>query len=100
MRVVKLLFLGKLHRDVKSWEIGEYSNDILERSSEMFTVHTRQQMAEMVMRWSMFSAYSSFFFWPLCPASLTNINRQRCKIIHGMHPVGLKDRLIDRHVDL
>ena len=56
--VVKLLFLGKLHRDVKSSERGEYSNDILERSSVIFTVHTKQQMAEMVMRWSMFSAYS------------------------------------------
>ena len=63
MRVVKLLCLGKLHRDVKSWERGKYSNDILERSSVMFTVHTRQQMAEMVMSWSMFSAYSSFFFF-------------------------------------
>lgn len=60
LRVVKLLLLGILHRDVKSWERGEYSNDILERSSVMFTVHTRQQMAEMVMRWSMFSAYSDF----------------------------------------
>ena len=51
--VVKLLFLGKLHRDVKSWERGEYSNDIVERSriSVMFTVH---------VRWSMFSAYSDF----------------------------------------
>ena len=58
LHVVKLLFLGKLHRDVKSWERVEYSNDILERSRVMFTVHTRQQMAEMVMRWSMFSAYS------------------------------------------
>ena len=29
---------------------------------------------------------------PLCPASLTHRNPQRCKIIHGMHPVGCKDR--------
>ena len=49
--VVKLLFLGKLHRDVRSWERGDYSNDILERSSVIFTVH---------VRWSMFSAYSDF----------------------------------------
>ena len=66
MCVVKLLFLGKLSRDVKSWEREEYSNDILERSSVMFMVHTRQQMAEMVMRWSMFSAYSVFFTSASC----------------------------------
>ena len=29
LRVVKLLLLAILHRDVKSWEKGEYSNDIL-----------------------------------------------------------------------
>jgi len=50
LHVVKLLFLGKLHRDVKSWEREEYSNDILERSSVTFTVHAKQKMAEMVMR--------------------------------------------------
>ena len=32
---------------------------------------------------------------PLRPASLTHKNPQRCKIIHGMHPEGLKDRSID-----
>ena len=32
---------------------------------------------------------------PLRPASLTHKNPQRCKIIHGMHPVGCKDRSID-----
>ena len=32
---------------------------------------------------------------PLSPASLTHKNPQRRKIIHGMRPVGRKDRLID-----
>ena len=32
---------------------------------------------------------------PLLPTSLTHKNPQRCTIIHGMHPVGHKDQLID-----
>ena len=28
---------------------------------------------------------------PQCPASLMHKNPHRCKIIHGMHPVGCKD---------
>ena len=35
-------------------------------------------------------------FVTLFPASLTNKNPQRRKIINGMCPVGCKDRLIDR----
>ena len=31
---------------------------------------------------------------PLRPASLIHKNPQRCKIIHGMHPIGCKDRSI------
>ena len=32
---------------------------------------------------------------PLRPASLTHKNSQGSEIIHGMHPVGCKDRSID-----
>ena len=32
---------------------------------------------------------------PLCPAYLMHKNPQRRKIIHGMRPVGRKERLID-----
>ena len=32
---------------------------------------------------------------PLCPASLTHKNPQRCKIIHVIHPIGCKDHSID-----
>ena len=33
---------------------------------------------------------------PLCPASLTHKNPQRRKIVHGMRPVGRKERSIGR----
>ena len=34
----------------------------------------------------------SLILLPLCPASLTHENPQRRKIIHGMRPVGRKER--------
>ena len=36
----------------------------------------------------------SVILLPLHPASLMHKKRQRCKIIHGMHPLGCKDRSI------
>ena len=35
---------------------------------------------------------------PLLPASLTHKNPQRRKIIHGMRPVGRKERSINRSI--
>lgn len=37
---------------------------------------------------------------PLCPVSLMHKNSQICKIICGMRPIGLKDRLIDLKISL
>ena len=37
---------------------------------------------------------------PLCAASLTNKNPQRRTEVHGMRPVGHKDRSIDRSEDV
>ena len=43
---------------------------------------------------------ASVILLPLCPVSLMHKKRQRGKIIHCMHPVGCKDRLIDRAEDV
>ena len=40
----------------------------------------------------------SVILLPLCPASLTHKNPQRCKIIHRMRPIGRKHRLNDLNI--
>ena len=46
-----------------------------------------------------FAQRSPVILLPQRPASLTHKNPQRCKIIHGMRPIGYKDQSIDRSID-